>query len=228
MGSHDVLVSSACASLLRLTLLLAITWVEPIPSCPKGCFCDTWKVNCRGKQFNSFPSPIPWPTRELILAHNNLTSLLALDLSYLSELVYLDCSHNHIELEMNFIFTGIVKLMYLDLSFNNLTHITHYAFSQLSMLLLLNLSGNPNLIDITSSAFYNNPMLRALDVSGCGLVYFDTGVLRNLLNLHTVGISNNPWMCNCNTLDFIRWITDSAHLFTSKAFLHDILFHTSK
>ncbi|XP_054826104.1 leucine-rich repeat-containing protein 52-like [Eublepharis macularius] len=58
-------------------------------------------------------------------------------------------------------------------------------------------------------------MLAYLDVSYCGLNYVDDDALEHLSNLHTLGINNNPWICDCALLEFCTWIQESAILLSN-------------
>ncbi|XP_035375903.1 uncharacterized protein LOC118240138 [Electrophorus electricus] len=57
----------------------------------RQCVCDDQLlVQCSGLQLRSFPHGLPLTTRHLILFNNRLAQLAALDMSDLSDLVYLD------------------------------------------------------------------------------------------------------------------------------------------
>uniref|UniRef100_A0A8C6VHK3 LRRCT domain-containing protein n=1 Tax=Naja naja TaxID=35670 RepID=A0A8C6VHK3_NAJNA len=192
--------------LLWMILALGMKWIEEALSCPTGCTCDQWQVNCKGKRLRDFPTTIPLTTKKLILAQNQLPNLPLLTMSYLNELVHLDCSHNLITMDLDFSFPGLVKLTYLDLSFNKLSHITSFTFSQLSELLLLNLSGNPLMVKITEQAFEKNSLLRYIDVNNCGLSYLSAETFQKLDRLRILRIKDNPWNCDCKFLTFSKWL----------------------
>ncbi|KAM6455900.1 leucine-rich repeat-containing protein 52-like [Python bivittatus] len=193
-----------------MTLALGMKWIEKALSCPAKCTCNKWEVNCTGMNLDNIPTTIPLTSKKLILAQNNLTNLPPLTMSYLDELVHLDCSHNLITMDLDFSFPGLVKLTYLDLSFNRLSHITSFTFSQLSKLLLLNLSGNPMMVEIKEWAFEKNTLLRYIDVSDCGLAYLNAEIFNNLYRLRILGINGNPWNCDCKFLTFCKWLKNTA------------------
>nr|XP_056717178.1 leucine-rich repeat-containing protein 52-like [Euleptes europaea] len=195
---------------LWLALLMGIIGTQKSFGCPAECTCEPGKVNCQGKKLHNVPSNIPRTSKELILANNNLTVLPPIELNYLSELVYLDCSHNQLTMDPPFSFTGTVKLIYLDLSFNRISYIAHHTLSQLGKLMLLNLSGNANLTLIDAVAFSGNGMLTYLDVSGCSLRYIDDDTFENLHHLYSLGIHNNPWRCDCALLELCTWIEETT------------------
>ncbi|KAF4799817.1 Leucine-rich repeat-containing protein 52 [Turdus rufiventris] len=178
-------------------------------SCPSRCSCQYLEVNCTGQQLQEFPVDIPLDTRQLILAANNVSYLPAVELSFLADLVYLDCRKNLLGDDLDFTFIGVAKLVYLDLSFNNLTQVTFSTFSHLLSLVVLKISDNPNLVAIEKDAFANNTWLRHLDVSRTGLTFLDTSTVRDLPNLRLLGLSDNLWHCNCSFLDFITWMMES-------------------
>ncbi|NXK13729.1 LRC52 protein, partial [Herpetotheres cachinnans] len=194
-------------------LSLMIFWGMGMASerinCPSSCSCQYLEVNCTGQQLLEFPAAIPLDTRQLILAANNISYLPAVELSFLADLVYLDCRKNLLGDDLDFTFIGVAKLVYLDLSFNNLTQVTFSTFSHLLSLVVLKISDNPNLVAIEKDAFANNTWLRHLDVSRTGLTFLDTSTVQNLPNLRFLGLSDNLWHCNCSFLDFITWMTES-------------------
>ncbi|NXC42929.1 LRC52 protein, partial [Penelope pileata] len=193
---------------LSLVFLLGMALGEL--SCPSGCSCQYLEVNCTGGQLQEFPAAIPLDTRQLILAANNVSYLPAVELSFLADLVYLDCQKNLLGDDLDVAFIGVLKLVYLDLSFNNLTQVTSSTFSQLLSLVVLKLSDNPNLAVIEKGAFANNTWLRHLDVSRTALSFLDASTVQELPNLRLLGLSENPWHCNCSLLDFITWMTESS------------------
>ncbi|NXE75566.1 LRC52 protein, partial [Cochlearius cochlearius] len=194
---------------LSLMFLLGMGMASGRTSCPSRCSCQYLEVNCTGQQLQEFPAAIPLDTRQLILAANNVSYLPAVELSFLVDLVYLDCRKNLLGGDLDFTFIGVAKLVYLDLSFNNLTQVTFSTFSHLLSLVVLKISDNPNLVAIEKDAFANNTWLRHLDVSRTGLVFLDTSMVRDLPNLRFLGLSDNLWHCNCSFLDFIIWMTES-------------------
>uniref|UniRef100_A0A8D0KFS4 Leucine rich repeat containing 52 n=1 Tax=Salvator merianae TaxID=96440 RepID=A0A8D0KFS4_SALMN len=195
---------------LWMVLLLGIIRTIESVNCPKECTCQYLVVNCTGKQLSEFPSELPLDTRQLILAHNKLSYLPAVELNFLSDLIYLDCSGNTLGEDLDFTFVSIIKLVYLDLSFNNLTQVTFDTFSQLGSLVVLKLSDNPSLMEIEKDSFANNTWLRHLDVSRCSLLFIDTSTVRDLPNLRSLGLSGNPWFCNCSFMELCDWIKESG------------------
>ncbi|XP_008846450.1 leucine-rich repeat-containing protein 52 [Nannospalax galili] len=174
--------------------------------CPNNCLCQDQEVFCIGKQLTEYPSDMPLNTRRLYLKDNRITSLPAMQLGLLSDLVYLDCHNNRIQEVMDYTFIGVFKLIYLDLSSNNLTSISPFSFSVLSNLVRLNISNNPHLLSLDKYTFSNTTSLRFLDLRNTGLQTLDSDSLHHLLVLQTLYLSGNPWKCNCSFLDFAIYL----------------------
>ncbi|NWY06384.1 LRC52 protein, partial [Nothoprocta ornata] len=191
---------------LRLICFWGMVLASEKFSCPSRCSCQYLEVNCTGQQLQEFPATIPLDTRQLILATNNISHLPPMELSFLADLVYLDCRENRLGDHLDFTFIGMAKLVYLDLSFNRLTQVTFSTFSQLISLVVLKMSDNPSLVQIEKDAFANNTWLRYLDVSRTGLLFLHTSTVRDLPHLRFLGLSDNPWHCNCSFLDFTTWM----------------------
>lgn len=153
-------------------------------------------------QLTEYPLDVPLNTRRLFLNNNKITSLPALELGFLSDLVYLDCQNNRIREVMEYTFIGVFKLVYLDLSSNNLTSIAPLSFSVLSNLVRLNISNNPHLLYLDKYIFANITSLMYLDLRNTGLQTITQDAFHHLVTLKTVYLSGNPWNCNCSFLAF--------------------------
>ncbi|NWS38785.1 LRC52 protein, partial [Probosciger aterrimus] len=202
---------------LSLMFLLGMGMTSERINCPRSCSCQYLEVNCTGQQLQEFPEAIPLDTRQLILAANNVSYLPAVELSFLADLVYLDCKKNLLGHDLDFTFIGVAKLVYLDLSFNSLTQKKKNTFSQLLSLVVLKISDKKKKKAIEKDAFANNTWLRHLDVSRTGLTFLDTSTVQDLPNLRFLGLSDNLWHCNCSFLDFITWMTESNIHFPGKS-----------
>lgn len=168
--------------------------------CPTNCLCQDQEVSCTDKQLMEYPLDVPLNTRRLLLGNNKITSLPAMQLGFLSDLVYLDCQNNRIRELMDYTFIGVFKLIYLDLSSNNLTSISPFTFSVLSSLVRLNISNNPHLLSLDEHTFANTSSLRFLDLRNTGLQILGHDSLHQLTLLQTVYLSGNPWNCTCDFL----------------------------
>lgn len=194
-----------------LVLLLLATAVPSSPvistGCPDRCVCDDQLVvQCAGQHLTTFPVNLPLATRQLIISNNRIAELPPLALNYLSDLVYLDCSNNSLTEISESTFGNLRKLAYLDLSFNTLTRIEDRTFGPLASLVMLRMTDNPGLSEIHPDAFGENAALQVLDVSRNNLTVFNITSLITLPALRSVGLSGNPWSCECDNEDLSLWV----------------------
>ena len=198
---------------------------SPAPSagCPERCVCDEQLVvQCSGQRLSSFPTNLPLVTRQLILSNNHIDELPALQLNYLSDLVYLDCSNNSIRDISESTFGNLRKLVYLDLSYNMFLKIEDQAFGPLSSLVMLRLTDNPLLSEIHPTAFAENVALQVLDLSRNNLTTLNVTSLITLPALRSLGFSGNPWNCVCEIEDLCLWMQIDTFRFQGRlAFLVD-------
>ncbi|XP_048833587.1 leucine-rich repeat-containing protein 52-like [Brienomyrus brachyistius] len=198
-------------SLRLIFLLIFVMGVAPSPAltagCPGRCMCDDQLVvQCVGQQLTDFPTDLPLATRQLIISNNRIGELPALQLNYLSDLVYLDCSNNSLTDITESTFGNLRKLAYLDLSFNILIHIDDRTFGPLASLVMLRMTDNPTLSEIHPDAFAENLALQVLDISRNNLTALNITTLIALPALRSLGISGNPWRCDCETEDLCLWV----------------------
>ncbi|XP_076828466.1 leucine-rich repeat-containing protein 52 [Brachyhypopomus gauderio] len=197
---------------LVLNLFVILVTASPVvPGCPQQCVCDDqFVVQCAGLQLTNFPLGLPLTTRQLILSNNRLVELPALEMNYLSELVYLDCSNNSLTEISEATFGNLQKLVYLDLSYNRISRIDEQLFGPLASLVMLRLTDNPTLSDIHPRAFTDNVALQVLDVSSNRLATLNTNALSALPGLRYLGLSGNPWMCECHMEELCLWFQTEA------------------
>ncbi|XP_064848005.1 leucine-rich repeat-containing protein 52-like [Oncorhynchus masou masou] len=198
-------------SLRLIILLILVMGVAPSPAltagCPARCVCDDQLVvQCAGQHLTTFPTEMPLSTRQLIISNNRIIELPPLQLNYLSDLVYLDCSNNSLTEISESTFGNLRKLAYLDLSFNTLTRIEDRTFGPLSSLVMLRMTDNPGMWDIHPDSFAENSALQVLDVSRNNLTVLNISSLIGLPTLRSVGLSGNPWSCDCDNEDLCLWI----------------------
>uniref|UniRef100_A0A4W5NYM7 Si:dkey-52j6.3 n=1 Tax=Hucho hucho TaxID=62062 RepID=A0A4W5NYM7_9TELE len=198
-------------SLRLLFLFIFVMGVAPSPAltagCPDRCVCDDQLVvQCAGQELTLFPNDLPLATRQLIISNNRIGELPALQLNYLSDLVYMDFSNNTLTEISESTFGNLRKLAYLDLSFNTLTQIEDRTFGPLSSLVMLRLTDNPGLSEIHPDAFSENMALQVLDVSRNNLTTLNISSLIALPSLRSMGLSGNPWRCDCETEDLFSMI----------------------
>ncbi|PWA20768.1 hypothetical protein CCH79_00007368 [Gambusia affinis] len=213
-------------SLRLLFLFIFVMGVAPSPAltagCPDGCVCDDQLVvQCAGQDLTLFPNDLPLATRQLILSNNRIADLPPLQLNYLSDLVYLDCSNNSLTEISESTFGNLRKLAYLDLSFNTLLQIEDRTFGPLASLVMLRLTDNPNLGEIHPDAFSENFALQVLDVSRNNLTVLNISSLIALPALRSLGLSGNPWRCDCDTEDLCLWVQIEGFKFQADVFIKD-------
>ncbi|XP_066548133.1 leucine-rich repeat-containing protein 52 [Amia ocellicauda] len=198
-------------SLRLICLLIFVMGVAPSPAltagCPDRCVCDDQLVvQCSGQQLTDLPVDMPLATRQLIISNNRIKELPALQLNYLSDLVYLDCSNNSLTEISESTFGNLRKLAYLDLSFNALAQVDDRTFGPLASLVMLRMTDNPGLADIHPEAFADNAALQVLDVSRNNLTSLNISSLIGLPALRSLGLSGNPWRCDCDAEDLCLWV----------------------
>ncbi|XP_029930593.1 leucine-rich repeat-containing protein 52-like [Myripristis murdjan] len=198
-------------SLRLIVLFILATGVTTSPvlssGCPDRCVCDDQLVvQCAGQHLTTFPVNLPLATRQLIISNNRIVELPPLALNYLSDLVYLDCSNNSLTEISESTFGNLRKLAYLDLSFNTLTRIEDRTFGPLASLVMLRMTDNPGLSEIHQDAFAENAALQVLDVSRNNLTVLNITSLIALPALRSVGLSGNPWSCECDNEDLCLWV----------------------
>lgn len=198
---------------LRLVVLLLVLFAgvttSPVLStgCPDRCVCDDQLVvQCAGQHLTTFPVNLPLATRQLIISNNRIVELPPLALNYLSDLVYLDCSNNSLTEISESTFGNLRKLAYLDLSFNTFTRIEDRTFGPLASLVMLRMTDNPGLSHIHPDAFAENGALQVLDVSRNNMTALNITSLIALPALRSVGLSGNPWSCECDNEDLCLWV----------------------
>ncbi|KAJ8378491.1 hypothetical protein AAFF_G00239550 [Aldrovandia affinis] len=182
--------------------------------CPDRCECDDkLVVQCVGKQMTFFPSDFPLATRQLVISNNRIAELPALQLNFLSDLVFLDCSNNTLSEISESTFGNLRKLAYLDLSYNTLAKINDRTFGPLGSLVMLRITDNPELSQIHPGAFVENTALQLLDISRNNLTSLNITSLIVLPVLRTIALSGNPWQCDCDNEDLCLWIQIEAFKF---------------
>ena len=212
LGGVMRLAPQPSAQPLRLIVLfLLATGVNTSPvlasGCPDRCVCDDQLVvQCAGQHLTTFPVNLPLATRQLIISNNRIVELPPLALNYLSDLVYLDCSNNSLTEISESTFGNLRKLAYLDLSFNTLSRIEDRTFGPLASLVMLRMTDNPGLSEIHQDAFVENAALQVLDVSRNNLTVLNITSLIALPSLRSVGLSGNPWSCECDNEDLCLWV----------------------
>lgn len=203
------------AQILLVLLARAVSSVPP--GCPERCVCDDQHVvQCAEQDFQKFPSGLPLTTHQLILSNNRISDLPALELNYLSDLLYLDCSNNSLTHISESTFGNLRKLAYLDLSFNSFGMIQEQTFGALESLVMLRLTDNPMLSEIHPLVFSVPSVLQVLDISRNNLSRLNVSFLMGLGGLRSLGLSGNPWRCACDTEELCFWMHSDTFKFIGR------------
>ncbi|XP_041125928.1 leucine-rich repeat-containing protein 52-like [Polyodon spathula] len=201
-----------CANTLLQNCLVIFTVLVALAAamtgwCPVSCLCnDQLVVHCSGQGLSEVPLNLPLATRQLLLSDNKITELPTVQLNYLSDLVYLDCSNNSLYHLCETTFINLKKLAYLDLSFNKLVQVDDRMFVALASLVVLRLTDNPGLRQMHVDAFAENSALQVLDISRNNLTLLNISTLITLPALRSIGVSGNPWECGCSNEDLCLWM----------------------
>ena len=141
-------------------------------------------------------------------------------LQRLGQLKYLFLQHNVIGERGDGIgdqFRGLHSLLELDLSDNKIPSISRDAFRDLTNIRMLNLRGN-NLNVLGFSVRYLTSAI-TIDVSYNHLTYGASGFVEDggvLENKTQINLTNNVFVCNCSSADFVRWLQKTRAYLTDK------------
>ena len=110
------------------------------------------------------------------------------------------------------ILSHLIRLKVLSLEKIGLSTITNALFTNLTALVYLDLSRNGVSV-IRKSSLKHLQLLKFLNLSRNNISSIDPGVFRVLGTLRVLDLSQNPYVCDCGTLPFQRWVrqaTDNA------------------
>ncbi|KAA0200560.1 hypothetical protein HAZT_HAZT004562 [Hyalella azteca] len=146
--------------------------------------------------------------RSVTLSFNHLQDLTQLgfggdleNTSCSSELIYLDLSHNDVEVVASGALKGLPHLQELYLNNNQLGKVDDLAFEGLSALHTLDLSGN-KLVALPEDAFLPTPQLMYFRAGNNSLSVLGPGLFRGLQHLVELDLSHNDIKA--------EWLTESS------------------
>eukprot|EP00058_Branchiostoma_floridae_P011614 XP_002597102.1 hypothetical protein BRAFLDRAFT_76367 [Branchiostoma floridae] len=142
------------------------------------------------------------------LEYNQITDIGTDTFSNLPELTGLILSSNMLTNIRPGTFTNLPKLGELSLYGNRITDIKSGTFSDLPELKDLWLRYNKIRV-VQLGAFSNLPKLKQICLGQNNLTSIDPGTFANLTNLRILGLSGNPWNCNCKMANVKKAITES-------------------
>ena len=135
----------------------------------------------------------------------NVLSFLNLSRNYLGGILKNQASFD--------LFKFLPQLKTLDLSINTITHMPEKLFIFTNSIETLHLSNNE--IESISFDLSSAMQLRELDLSFNKIVMLDSDSMRKLdapreIPL-VINMANNSFMCNCGSLEFLRWMKSSKN-----------------
>uniref|UniRef100_A0A674E183 Trophoblast glycoprotein n=1 Tax=Salmo trutta TaxID=8032 RepID=A0A674E183_SALTR len=204
-------------------------------SCPDKCVCFTPTVKCVNQGLFMVPQSLPANTKTLFITGNNISHLTAGSFPVpLEQLTDLYLTGNQVELLGHNVFNNLPNLRLLDLSNNRILNFSAQAFPDYNKLLDLNLSRafyNHTSMDEFFSLLRSGGALQLtrLDLSNNDLVVLPEGMFSHLSNLTILNLQNNslifirngtdnvhlagnPWLCDCNIEDLVRWLKSSEQV----------------
>lgn len=160
--------------------------------CPSTCVCtdDQPAVDCDNANLSSFPILLNPRTRSLTLSNNRISTLTLDELSFYSELEYLDLSYNKVLTIERGAFFRLQKLKVLRLNGNLLASLAVETFAGLSDLRVLDLSDN-GINRLATSIFSDLPRLESLNLSKNSINTISPGALTNLRHLKEIHLRHN-------------------------------------
>jgi len=193
-------------------------------------FVNSHEVKCSYRGLSDIPAMVNlWKLHTLDLSKNEISVLKKASFSNFSRLSTLILSHNKVEvIEIN-AFAGLQMMRDIDLSYNKLQSFSPEIFSSNPVLDKVNMRGNnlvylssdlPILISNSISSLYLSscsvteiypltfsrlPSLYDLDLSSNNLQTISLHTLEKVPDLRILDLNNNPWRCNCDIVEVIKW-----------------------
>ena len=120
-------------------------------------------------------------------------------------------SHNDIGKQLvsdenGVIFQSCTELVLLDLAYNNIRNLPQNVFKNQSKLVYLNLSTNS--MRTVEFSFEHMRNLQLIDLSANLIEYLDEKTISQIDSIDhlVVDLTDNPLLCDCQSLDFLRWL----------------------
>lgn len=217
-------------------MMFCVNIIKTTGDCPRVCECKwksgKESVLCRFTNLTEIPKHLDSGTQLLDLTGNNLIKIgkdefFNASLLNLQKIFMQNCRLRSID---RYSFRSIINLVELDLSYNELQTIPSHTFEFIPELRELKLNGNP-IIRVLNNSFKTVPHLTKLDLSHCKIAFVEvkafqglenslewlkldnnkisnikSQALRQLVNLHGLELSKNPWNCTCGLRPLREWI----------------------
>lgn len=178
-------------------------------TCPDRCTCyhdQSWSANvvdCSGAGYAGMPSGIPMDATEVHLDGNDFGELSSHSFIGRKNLKILYVNDSNVVAVYNHTFSGLKRLAILHLEDNKIRKLVGFEFSTLESLRELFLQSN-KLLYIDNRTFVELKNLEILRLENNHLTSFNAWQLTLNHQLVNIGLSKNPWTCDCKFLRRFR------------------------
>ncbi|KAF2881269.1 hypothetical protein ILUMI_24903 [Ignelater luminosus] len=181
-------------------------------TCPTNCTCyhdQSWSANvveCSGVGYTEMPSRIPMDATEVYLDGNSFGELSSHSFIGRKNLKVLYANNSNIAAIYNHTFSGLRRLTVLHLENNRIKRLLGFELATLENLRELYLQGNI-IYYIDNRTFLELKHLEVLRLDGNNLNSFEVWQFMMNPYLVEIGLSDNPWSCECNYIHKYRtWL----------------------
>lgn len=182
-------------------------------TCPTNCTCyhdQSWSANvvdCSSSGYKTLPGRLPMDATEVYLDGNNFGELNSHSFIGRKNLQILYANDSNIIAIRNHTFSGLKRLLVLHLENNKISVLNGVELMPLENLKELYLQNNL-LTYIDNGTFLPLRQLEVLRLENNRLGTFALWQLGQNPYLVDIGLSSNPWNCECSYLDRVReWMS---------------------
>ncbi|KAG5336508.1 TOLL protein, partial [Acromyrmex charruanus] len=182
-------------------------------TCPTNCTCyhdQSWSANvvdCSSSGYKTLPGRLPMDATEVYLDGNNFGELNSHSFIGRKNLQILYANDSNIIAIRNHTFSGLKRLLVLHLENNKISFLNGVELMPLENLKELYLQNNL-LTYIDNGTFLPLRQLEVLRLENNRLGTFALWQLGQNPYLVDIGLSSNPWNCECSYLDRVReWMS---------------------
>jgi len=182
-------------------------------TCPTNCTCyhdQSWSANvvdCSSSGYKTLPGRLPMDATEVYLDGNNFGELNSHSFIGRKNLRILYANDSNIIAIRNHTFSGLKRLLVLHLENNKISVLNGVELMPLENLKELYLQNNL-LTYIDNGTFLPLRQLEVLRLENNRLGAFALWQLGQNPYLVDIGLSSNPWNCECSYLDRVReWMS---------------------
>lgn len=178
-------------------------------TCPTNCTCyhdQSWSANivdCSSSGYKTLPGRLPMDATEVYLDGNNFGELNSHSFIGRKNLLILYANDSNIIAIRNHTFSGLKRLVVLHLENNKISALNGMELMPLENLKELYLQNNL-LMYIDNGTFLPLRKLEVLRLENNRLGTFALWQLGQNSYLVDIGLSSNPWSCECSYLDLVR------------------------